>query len=154
MAAFYNTSVLAAASRSPNLEVGCSPVVTWWCLGYKWRLVWTILYSMGWVANRWANRLVFQNTTCEYGPRSCVLKLCWQNGVCTTIGLRYGLPRAAWGRRMVHDVSGHPSCFHREGCLETSRTIAAWASYQIHKIAGWACTRNAGNVFPATDFNR
>ena len=29
---------------------------------------------------------------------------------------------------------------------------AAWASYQIRKIAGCACTENAGNVFPATDF--
>ena len=28
-----------------------------------------------------------------------------------------------------------------------------WASYQISKIAGCACTGNAGNVFPATDFN-
>ena len=28
----------------------------------------------------------------------------------------------------------------------------AWASYQIRKIAGCACTANAGNVFPATDF--
>ena len=27
-----------------------------------------------------------------------------------------------------------------------------WASYQIRKIAGCACARNAGNVFPATDF--
>ena len=30
--------------------------------------------------------------------------------------------------------------------------VAPWASYQIHKIAGCACTGNAGNVFPATDF--
>ena len=28
----------------------------------------------------------------------------------------------------------------------------AWASYQIRKIADCACARNAGNVFPATDF--
>ena len=28
-----------------------------------------------------------------------------------------------------------------------------WASYQIHKIAGCACARNTGNVFPATDLN-
>ena len=27
-----------------------------------------------------------------------------------------------------------------------------WASYQIRKIAGSTCARNAGNVFPATDF--
>ena len=27
-----------------------------------------------------------------------------------------------------------------------------WASYQIRKIACCACTGNAGNVFPATDF--
>ena len=28
-----------------------------------------------------------------------------------------------------------------------------WCSYQIRKIAGCACAGNAGNVFPATDFN-
>ena len=28
----------------------------------------------------------------------------------------------------------------------------SWASYQIRKIAGCACTGNAGNVFLATDF--
>ena len=27
-----------------------------------------------------------------------------------------------------------------------------WASYQIHNIAGYAYTGNAGNVFPSTDF--
>ena len=27
-----------------------------------------------------------------------------------------------------------------------------WASCQIRKIAGYACARNAGNVFPVTDF--
>ena len=29
-----------------------------------------------------------------------------------------------------------------------------WASYQIGKIASCACSGNAGNVFPATDFKR
>ena len=29
--------------------------------------------------------------------------------------------------------------------------LLGWASCQIRKIAGCACTRNAGNVFPATD---
>ena len=28
----------------------------------------------------------------------------------------------------------------------------SWASYRICKIAGFSCARNAGNVFPATDF--
>ena len=28
----------------------------------------------------------------------------------------------------------------------------SWASYQIRKIAGWACAWNVGDVFPATDF--
>ena len=28
----------------------------------------------------------------------------------------------------------------------------SWASYEICKIAGCACTGNAGNVFPATNF--
>ena len=30
----------------------------------------------------------------------------------------------------------------------------AWASYQIHKIAGCACAGNAGNVFPRRRFQR
>ena len=29
---------------------------------------------------------------------------------------------------------------------------STWASYQIREIVGCACARNAGNVFPATDF--
>ena len=28
--------------------------------------------------------------------------------------------------------------------------VKAWASYQLRKIAGYACAGNAGNVFPAT----
>ena len=32
--------------------------------------------------------------------------------------------------------------------------IAVWASYQIRKIAGCACTGNAGNVFPRRRFQR
>ena len=30
--------------------------------------------------------------------------------------------------------------------------VSTWASYQIRTIAGCACARNAGNVFPDTDF--
>ena len=33
---------------------------------------------------------------------------------------------------------------------DTHNTL--WASYQIRKFVGCACARNAGNVFPATDF--
>ena len=29
----------------------------------------------------------------------------------------------------------------------------SWASYQIRQIAGCVCARNAGKVFPTTDFN-
>ena len=32
--------------------------------------------------------------------------------------------------------------------------VIAWASYQIRKIVGCACTGNAWNFFPATDFKR
>ena len=31
-----------------------------------------------------------------------------------------------------------------------NKLSAVWASYQMRKIVGCACTRNAGNVFPAT----
>ena len=30
----------------------------------------------------------------------------------------------------------------------------SWASHQIRKVAGCACAGNAGNVFPATDFQK
>ena len=30
------------------------------------------------------------------------------------------------------------------------RIVHAWASCQIHKITGYACARNVGNVFPST----
>ena len=32
--------------------------------------------------------------------------------------------------------------------------LSTWASYQIRKIAGCACARNAGNVFPRRRFQR
>ena len=34
------------------------------------------------------------------------------------------------------------------------RIVDPWASYQIRKIAGCACARNAGNVFPHCRFQR
>ena len=34
------------------------------------------------------------------------------------------------------------------------RALLTWASYQIRKIAGYACAGNAGIVFPATNFNK
>ena len=36
--------------------------------------------------------------------------------------------------------------------LTIAQYIWQWASNQIRKIGGWACTGNAGNVLPATDF--
>ena len=41
--------------------------------------------------------------------------------------------------------------FHIYRCLASCNT-AAWASYQILKILGSACTGNVRNIFPATDF--
>ena len=38
-------------------------------------------------------------------------------------------------------------------CVSNTST-AAWASYQICKIAGCACAGNAGNVFPRRRFQR
>ena len=32
--------------------------------------------------------------------------------------------------------------------LHSPSLVAVWASYQIRKIAGWACAGNAGDVFP------
>ena len=38
--------------------------------------------------------------------------------------------------------------------ITTSHCTTTWASYQIHKIAGYACAGNAGNVFPRHRFKR
>ena len=37
-------------------------------------------------------------------------------------------------------------------CCDGFTAMCPWASYQIRKITGCACAWNAGNVFPATDF--
>ena len=37
-------------------------------------------------------------------------------------------------------------------CTNCYRVVSTWASYQIRKIASCACAGNAGNVFPAADF--
>ena len=51
---------------------------------------------------------------------------------------RYGL--CQWGEASLCNASSHwPS---------------PWASYQIRKIAGCACARNAGKVFPRRRFQR
>ena len=45
----------------------------------------------------------------------------------------------------------------RHQCVTTFLILnrqTAWASYQMRKIASCACTRNAGNVFDATNFKR
>ena len=43
----------------------------------------------------------------------------------------------------------------RAGFLSVSaKGLCQWTSYQIRKIGGCACAGNAGNVFPATDFQR
>ena len=41
----------------------------------------------------------------------------------------------------IRNMYGHYHVYH-----------LTWASYQIRKIVGCACARNAGNIFPATDF--
>ena len=38
--------------------------------------------------------------------------------------------------------------------IHSETSTAAWTSYQIRKIAGWACVGNAGNVFPRRRFQR
>ena len=39
-------------------------------------------------------------------------------------------------------------------CVMCMATLSLWASYQIRKISGCACTVNAGNVFPRHRFQR
>ena len=39
----------------------------------------------------------------------------------------------------------------KESC-DWRKYVCIWASYQIYKIACCACARNAGNIFPTTDF--
>ena len=43
---------------------------------------------------------------------------------------------------------------HHVSKLQTFLGISRLASYQIRKIVGCACARNAGNVFPATDLKK
>ena len=50
------------------------------------------------------------------------------------------------------DIIGNNSCITTQLCRITCRNTCPWVSYQIRKIAGCACTGNAGNVFPAIDF--
>ena len=53
-----------------------------------------------------------------------------------------------------------PLCFKMMACSDKIMHALApipvmpWASYQIRKIAGCACARNAGNVFPRRRFQR
>ena len=42
---------------------------------------------------------------------------------------------------------------HGIDCVGLLCPSSPWASYQMRKNVGCACTGNAGNVFPATDFN-
>ena len=49
----------------------------------------------------------------------------------------------------THTKSSHS---HKRETL--SLGLMPWASYQIRKIAGCACARNAGNVFPRRRFQR
>ena len=50
----------------------------------------------------------------------------------------------------LFSVKSTTAC-HQQLCLRTNHdlTLTPWASYQIRKIAGCACTGNAGNVLPA-----
>ena len=56
-----------------------------------------------------------------------------------------------WPYTKLRDVIAHP-CSNLPLWLRHGWIITPWASYQICKIAGRACTRNAGNLFPATEF--
>ena len=60
-------------------------------------------------------------------------------------------------RHIEADTSGHhfANDFFNNifvGETEGHQWFWQWASYQIRKIVGCACTGNAGSVFPATDF--
>ena len=49
-------------------------------------------------------------------------------------------------------ICGFPKMISPINMMQCARTGPVWASYQIRKVAGCACAGNAGNVFPATDF--
>ena len=55
-----------------------------------------------------------------------------------------------------HRISGRSRIIDGEGNVYKARItwVAPWASYQIRTIAGCACARNAGNVFPHCRFQR
>ena len=70
----------------------------------------------------------------------------------------------AWIRNYSHVIAGYcwiVTCHIKWGCDYLSKPWyyliyfskrAPWTSYQIRKIAGCACARNAGNVFPRRRF--
>ena len=45
-----------------------------------------------------------------------------------------------------------PFCCNSVCYSGVATTFCIWTSYQIRKLAGCTCARNAGNVFPDTDF--
>ena len=47
-----------------------------------------------------------------------------------------------------------PRLPHQYKLFQAISLVSPWASYQIRKIAGCACARNAGNVFPHCRFQR
>ena len=58
-----------------------------------------------------------------------------------------------WNQSAGDDVSQVPPSLKIYIYIYTEHQCTAWATYQIRKISGCACAGNAGNVFPATDFN-
>ena len=67
-------------------------------------------------------------------------------------------PETRWFRTAHKDLKCIASIFQSIPTLNPNMCVLvqspAWASYQIRKIAGYACAGNAGNVFPRHRFQR
>ena len=62
-----------------------------------------------------------------------------------------GLNHIQWLDNSLIAISWNSGLAIQRDDIHFRKTLLPWASYQIRKIAGCACTGYAGNVFPATD---
>ena len=114
---------------------------------------------------------IWINTSCEFIMNDCITttkqsttKPCaYFLGYTVTQQTQHNKPVFIWmalGKTVVTPLLTHCSYnsialshWHLMECTVTAEWLSAWTSYQIRKIVGCACAGNAGNLFPATDFN-
>ena len=72
-----------------------------------------------------------------------------------TVVIKFRFLPVTWStNRFSPPVGWSYACRYTSRIVSTMCVSLPWASYQMRKIAGCACVGIAGNVFPATDFER